>query len=61
MKRAVFIIPVFTVIFGFPGEATAKTKFDIEESLNFNEPWFKSSRSDEENFRRLVELSLIHI
>ena len=55
MKRAVFIIPVFIALFCLTGASTAATKFDIEESLNFNEPWFKASRSDEENFRRLVE------
>ena len=55
MKRAVFIIPVFIALFCLTGASTAATKFDIEESLNFNEPWVKASRSDEENFRRLVE------
>ena len=55
MKRADLIILVFTSFLCFPNFGNAKTKFDIEESLNFNDPWFKANRSDEENFRRLVE------
>ena len=55
MKRADFFIPVFIVLFCFPTIGMGTTKYDIEESLNFDDPWFKPSRSDEENFRRLVE------
>ena len=28
---------------------------DVDEDLNFNEPWYKKNRTDEENFKRLVE------
>ena len=55
MKRAVFIIPLFIASLFLPIIGNTTTKYDIEESLNFNDPWFKASRSDEENFRRLVE------
>ncbi len=55
MKKAYFIIPVFFALFCFPTTGMTTTKYDIEESLNFTDPWFKPSRSDEENFRRLVE------
>lgn len=27
---------------------------DVDEEINFNEPWYKKTRTDEENFRRLV-------
>lgn len=27
---------------------------DVDEPINFNEPWYKKNRSDEENFKRLV-------
>lgn len=29
--------------------------FDIEEEINYNEPWYKKTRTDEENFKRLVD------
>ncbi len=28
---------------------------DVDEDINYNEGWYKKSRSDEENFKRLVE------
>lgn len=28
---------------------------DVDDDLNFNEPWYKKTKSDEENFKRLVE------
>lgn len=55
MKRGLFVIPVFMTLFLHSGESLATNKFDIEEPLNFNDPWYRSNRSDEENFRRLVE------
>lgn len=55
MKRSSLIIPVFIAMLGLMGQAFAATKFDIEETLNFTEPWYKANRSDEDNFRRLVE------
>lgn len=27
---------------------------DVDEDVNYNDPWYKKSRSDEENFKRLV-------
>lgn len=27
---------------------------DVNEEINYNEPWFKKNRTDEENFKRLV-------
>ncbi len=29
--------------------------FDIDEEINLNDPWFNQSKSDEENFKRLVK------
>lgn len=55
MKRALFIIPIFITVLSLCAESIAATKFDIEAPLNFNEPWYKANRSDEENFRRLVD------
>jgi hypothetical protein len=28
---------------------------DVEDELNFSEPWYQKSRSDEDNFKRLVK------
>lgn len=36
-------------------QALAEFKvIDVDEPINFNEPWYKRNRTDEENFRRLV-------
>ncbi len=29
--------------------------FDVDEELNFNDPWYQKNKSDEENFKRLVK------
>lgn len=29
--------------------------YDVDSDLNFNDPWYSSKRSDEENFKRLVQ------
>jgi hypothetical protein len=56
MKNFLFII-LFS-IFLLPGAHAfgGKSKvLDVEAELNFNESWYKQGRSDEENFKRLVE------
>jgi hypothetical protein len=35
--------------------ATPKMLDATSDDLNYNDPWYKSSRTDEENFKRLVE------
>lgn len=53
MLKYVFII---FIIYASLNSALAEHKvIDIDEELNLNEPWYKKSRSDEENFKRLVE------
>jgi hypothetical protein len=52
MKKALLLI----LIFASMPKAWAEHKvIDIAEDLNFNEPWYKKNRTDEENFKRLVE------
>lgn len=58
MKRASLLLPLFIYLImsmSSQVQANSNTKFDIDESLNFNEPWYRSGRSDEDNFRRLVD------
>jgi hypothetical protein len=50
---------LFAIIILFSNLAQAQIfggkSLDVEASLDFNEEWYKKSRSDEENFKRLVE------
>ncbi len=52
MKNSFFILILFAI--PFLGYAEHKV-FDIEDELNFNDPWYQKNRSDEENFKRLVK------
>lgn len=52
MKHNLFILVLLFV----PSLGQAEHKmFSIDEELNYSEPWFQKSRSDEENFKRLVK------
>jgi hypothetical protein len=54
MRNLVLLI-LFTLFFTPHNRAFAEFKvIDVDEEINFNEGWYKKSRSDEENFKRLV-------
>jgi hypothetical protein len=50
--------PLLVIIFICASLTQARAEhkvIDVDEELNFNDPWFKKNRTDEENFKRLVE------
>ncbi|MDO9183738.1 MAG: hypothetical protein Q7U04_15090 [Bacteriovorax sp.] len=48
-------IPLFFIMCSFLPQLKAEHKIiEIEEALNFNEPWYKKDRTDEDNFKRLI-------
>lgn len=42
------------LILSLPAQAQGPKVIDVDEDVNYNEPWYKKTRSDEENFKRLV-------
>nr|BDT27887.1 hypothetical protein BHI3_13530 [Bacteriovorax sp. HI3] len=54
MKRLLSIL-LLALTFTLTANAQAVKMLDAGEDINFNEPWYKKNRSDEENFKRLVE------
>lgn len=55
MKNILYFISIFAIIFSFKASSAGPLVLDAGEDINLNELWYKSSRSDEENFKRLVE------
>lgn len=56
MKSLLGFISFFLVIHSFKANAFGPGKmFDVYEELDYKEAWYKKTRSDEENFKRLVE------
>lgn len=53
MKKSLFI--AFFIYTSLTHLWAEHKVIEIEEALNFNEPWYKKNRSEEENFKRLVE------
>ncbi|AUN97806.1 hypothetical protein DOM21_12295 [Bacteriovorax stolpii] len=54
MKRLLPIL-LLALTFTLTANAQAVKMLDAGEDINFNEPWYKKNRSDEDNFKRLVE------
>ncbi len=54
MKRLLPIL-LLALSVSLAANAQAVKMLDAGEDINFNEPWFKKNRSDEDNFKRLVE------
>lgn len=52
MKNAFFILALLAI--PLVGRSEHKV-FDVDEELNYNDPWYQKNRSDEENFKRLVK------
>lgn len=60
MKNRIIILLAFTLSFiSFGSEAglfgDQKSVTIGEDELNYNEPWYSSKRSDEDNFKRLIK------
>lgn len=57
MKNLLIFILALTTMLALDAKALAQHKvIDVDEEINFNEPWYKKSRSDEDNFKRLVNI-----
>mgnify|MGYP005689276339 CR=1 FL=1 len=54
MKRLLPIL-LLALTLSLTANAQAVKMLDAGEDINFNEPWYKKNRSDEDNFKRLVE------
>ncbi len=55
-KQSLFMTIFFTLAFSASAHnahATLKV-IDVDEEFNYNDPWYKKSKSDEENFKFLV-------
>lgn len=55
MRKMTFFASVLLLTLILPVSSQAIKVIDVESDLNFNDPWYLKSRSDEENFKRLVE------
>lgn len=50
LKALIFSCLLFTL----EGHAKTPVVIDVHEDISFNEPWYNKNKSDEENFKRLV-------
>lgn len=59
MKRLLYCVPLFiatvSCLVSLQAWSATPKMFDVDEDINFNDPWYKASRTDEQNFKRLVE------
>jgi len=49
-----FFTLLSVIIFNVQLSMASSRVIDVDEEVNFNDPWFKKSKSDEENFKFLV-------
>lgn len=54
MKKFQFFLLLFIVFYTVEASAAPKM-YDVDSDINLNEPWYSPKRSDEENFKRLVD------
>ncbi|MFA6237688.1 MAG: hypothetical protein WC635_10210 [Bacteriovorax sp.] len=52
MKKLLLLIFVLTI--PLVQVSAGLSVIDVDEEINFNEPWYKKNKTDEENFKRLV-------
>ena len=54
MKNSLLFIFTLTML-ALPKVRAEHKVIDVDEEINYNEPWYQKNRSDEENFKRLVQ------
>jgi hypothetical protein len=53
---APLLIAILVISFhSYEAHSATPKMIDVDEDVEFNDPWYKTSRTDEENFKRLVQ------